>query len=111
MGETRFQRPHDLLQHCLRFHKYLVVPEPQNAKSLRLNQAVALPIVPDVLRVLSPIELNDKLRLQAGEVSDESRHRHLSPEPVARKLSAPKMLPKMSLGVRRLLAQTTCPGL
>ena len=111
MGETRFQRPHDLLQHCLRFHKYLVVPEPQNTKSLRLNQAVALPIVPDVLRVLSPIELNDKLRLQTREVSDESRNRHLSPESVTRNLPAPKILPKVSLGIRRLFAQTTCPGL
>ncbi len=104
MGGTRFQRSHNVLQHCLRFHKYLVVPEAQNAKSLRLNQAGAPQIVPDVLRVLSPIDLNDKLRLQAREVGDESRNRHLSPESVARNLPAPKILPKMSLGVRRSIS-------
>ena len=111
MGEARLQRSHDLLQHGLRFHKYLVVPEAQNAKSLRLNQAVTLLVVAAVLRVLSPIELDGKLRLKAGEVGDESRNRNLSSEPVARKLSAPKILPKVSLSIRRLLAQTMCPGL
>ncbi len=104
MGDGRCQDAHDLLQHCLRFQKYLVVPEVKDAKSLRLNQAVALFIVSDVLRVLSPIKLDNDLRFQARKVSDERRNRHLPPKPVARELSAPKIPPKVALSIRCLVA-------
>ncbi len=104
MGDGRFQRSHDLLQHCLRFQKYLVVPEAQDAKSLRLNQAVALFIVPDVLCVPSPIKLDNDLRFQARKVSDEPSNRHLPPKPVALELSAPKIPPKVALSIRCSIA-------
>ena len=67
---------------------------------MRFDQAVALLIVPDALRVLATIELNDNLRFQARKIRDETSNRHLSPEPLAGKLSAPKILPKVSLSIR-----------
>ena len=111
MGDGRFQDSHDLLENRLRLQKYLVVPEAQDAKSLRLDQTVALLIVPDVLRVLAPIELEDNLRFQARKIRDESGNRHLAPEPEAGELFAAQMLPKVALSIGRLVAQPTRSGL
>ena len=111
MGATQFQDSHDLLKNGLRLQKYLIVPEAQDAKSLRFNQTVALLIVPDVLRVLSSIELDDDLRFEARKVGDEPGNRHLSPEPVAGELFATQMLPKVALSIGRLVAQPTRSGL
>ena len=111
MGATQFQDSHDLLKNGLRLQKYLIVPEAQDAKSLRFNQTVALLIVPDVLRVLSSIELDDDLRFEARKVGDEPGNRHLSPEPVAGELFGAQMLPKVALSIGRLVAQPTRSGL
>ena len=111
MGATQFQDSHDLLQNRLRFQKYLVVPKAQDAKSLRFDQALALLIVPDVLRVLTSIKLDYKLRFHAREICDEPSNRQLSPEPVTGELFAAQMLPKVALSVGRLVAQTTRSGL
>ena len=111
MGGTHFQRSHDFFQHCLSFPEYLIIPEAQYTKTLGLHLAISILVVTDAFLMLSPIEFNGKLRLQACEVGDESGNRHLPPEPVARELSAPKMLPEVSLRICGLVAQTARPVL
>lgn len=104
MGGGRFQRSLDLFQHCFRLPEDLIIPEAQYTKTLGFQFAISILVVMDALLVLSPIEFNGKLRLQACEVGDESGNRHLPPESVARELSAPKIPPKVSLRVCGLVA-------
>ena len=104
MGGNDFQRSHDLLQHCLSFLKNLVVPETEHLKSFSFDSNVAALVVTSAFLMLSPIEFNGKLRLQACEVGDESGNRHLPPEPVPRELSAPKIPPKVALSIRCSIA-------
>jgi len=99
VGETHFQDSHDLLQHCLSFPKNLVVPEAEHLKSFSFDSNVATLVVTSAFLMLSPIEFDGKLRFQTCEVGDESGNRHLSPEPVARELSASKIPPKVSLRI------------
>jgi hypothetical protein len=85
---------HYLLQHGLRLLKYLVIPETQNEKSLRLDQAVALVVVVGVLNMLTAIEFYDDLCLQTRKVRDESSYRHLPSKSVASDLAVTKVTPE-----------------
>lgn len=105
MGGTQFQRSHDQLQHCLSLLKDLIIPETKHTKTLGLQSAISLLVVTDAFLMLSTIEFNGKLRLQACEVGDESRNGNLPPKPVAAQLFAAQLLPKVSLRVRGPIAQ------
>ena len=93
MGAARFQRLHYLVQHRLRLLKYLVVPKPQDEKSLGLDQEVTLLVVVSIFLMLPTIEFDDNLCLEACKVCDKTCDRHLPSKSVASDLSVPKLTP------------------
>lgn len=111
MGAIHFQRSHDLLQHCLRFPEYLVIPESQHAKSSRFDLTVANLVIALPFLVLSAVKLDYKLRLQTREVGNITTDRHLAPEPVALKLPKPQKTPEVPLGIGGLIPQSARPAL
>jgi hypothetical protein len=93
VGGTRFQRSHNLLQHCLSLPEDLIIPETQYTKTLGLQSAISILVIRYALLVLASIKLDYKFRFKAREIRDETCDRHLPTKPVAVYLSAPQMLP------------------
>src|SRR5208282_1949655 len=53
-------------------------------------------------RVRGAVDLDDRSRLEAGEVGDEAAEDNLGSEPETRDLLAPEALPEAALGARRI---------
>jgi hypothetical protein len=82
----------------------LIVPETEHNLACRLQDGRSLQVTGDVDVMLTAINLNDELRLDAGEVGNESIDRHL-PAKLATKLLRAQSRPQFSFCIGRLAAK------
>jgi hypothetical protein len=111
MGAASLQSTQNFLQHRLRFLKHLIVPEPEHPKSFRFNSGIPLLIVASALSMLPAIKLDHKPRFDTREIGDIAADGNLATETVAADLPPAEVIPKMPLGIRRLLSKFARPAL
>ena len=83
----------DCRQHAINVLVDLIVPEPQDAKSVASELSVAGGIV--CAAVLTAIDLDDEMMLKANEVENVAAVRTLPPEMVAMRAPRSKVNPKL----------------
>jgi hypothetical protein len=69
----------DCLENAVRVVHYIIVPEPEEAKTLRFDKAGAPFVIRLGAGVLTTIKLNDQLLGETGKVGEVGTDRHLSP--------------------------------
>lgn len=106
-----FQNPQNHLQNRLCFLEHLIVPEPQYPESLCLNLLIPARIIVCLFLMLPTIQFDNQLCFQAGKIGDIDTDGDLAPESVALKLSISQRVPKVTLGIRRLISQRARPVL
>jgi len=102
-----FQRSQDTLKHCGRRLQYLIVPKSQHTKPLLFNVTIAQRIMCPLLVMLSTVEFNHQLRLEAREIGDVAPDRNLPPRSVPAQLSTAYETPQAALRLRCLVPQRT----
>lgn len=92
MGACRAECFVDNCKHVVRAHQHIVIPEPQHLKAMFMQPLRARNVARGV-EVLTAIDFDDQLGFEAGEIHDVRTNRKLTSKPVAKKLSAPQMMP------------------
>lgn len=94
VSESIFDGP----QHDLGLQQDLVVPEAQHPVSLLLEEPTASLVVAFLVQVLTAIDLDHELLLQADEIEDVGADRMLPAELVPEHLPPTKVRPEVALG-------------
>ena len=87
---------------------HFVIPEPQNAKTLRSNPTFSNNVTRPSFRVLAAIQLNDELGLKAYEIRDVRSEWLLPLELKAIQPMCADTTPKQTLGIGRIPAKILC---
>ncbi len=90
-------------ENSLKFTQYLTVPESQHAKAIPCKRGIAL-LVGYGIRMLSTIDFDHELPLDADKIQDICVVGMLTPELAAANLASSKRLPQPSFRIRRCIA-------
>ena len=100
------QRLEDRIHHSIEFCLHVTVPEPKDAVAGRSQEAVAAIVILGALEMLAPVEFNDQLSVERGEVADVEADLMLSAELEASDLSASQTAPEKTLGRCLVIAES-----
>jgi hypothetical protein len=89
----------------LHLAEYLIVPKPQHAKSRSGESSVSVDIVGATFRVLTSIDLHNKLRRYTHEVQHITSKCVLPPKFEAIELAAAQCSPQLAFRVRHIATQ------
>ncbi len=95
----RLQRFENHFQHGVDVGRHPVVREAQHPITLLIQEAVPASIAGRILDVLRAVQLDDELRLKAGEVGDVGANRVLAAEAEAVELASAKVSPEKRLNL------------
>ena len=84
--------------------EHVAVPKPQDAKSTRTQEGIAVGVVGRVDDVLTAVELDDHSCFKANEIANIATYRPLPAEFEAIQLAATKALPQNPFGVSGVVA-------
>ena len=101
----RAQGASDRLHHPIQVLDHLAVPEPDDLKSARLEHLRPLGVVIGLIKVLSAVEFDDQLGVDAGEIGDVAVNRKLAAELEPVELASSQRPPEACLNLRLLGAQ------
>jgi hypothetical protein len=104
------ERFNDSLKNPFHILDYLIVPKAQNEKSLRSQPRRPSCVFRGRRGVLSAVEFNDKLALEADEIDDVPPNRRLTPDLAAGKLPVSQSIPEALLGFGLSKAQIAGAG-
>jgi hypothetical protein len=93
------------LQHSLEIAQNLVVPKPQNRKSLSAQPAVAPGVIIQRIGMLTTVRLNDAAGFKTNKIDDIWPQWLLTAELVALKSVRPQMAPQESLVLGGILTE------
>jgi len=93
------------LEHAIDFGEHLVIPEAQHQVPHRFQLGRSFGVRRSANSVLSTIELNDDVVLEAGEVRHEIADRRLTLELEAVQLPGSQMLPQHLFGIGHATTQ------
>jgi hypothetical protein len=104
------QSPPDRFLDAVPFLEDIGVPEPQDAEASVLEPNGALGIVFPTLGVLTPIEFQDELAIEAHEIRDERADRHLPSKLEARETAISQPGPDEPFGLGEVLSEFAGAG-
>jgi hypothetical protein len=99
------QRLVDSFEYDLGPNQHVVVPEAQDAKTLRSEKHVSTCVVVGLFGMLASVQLEDDRSLKTGEVADIRPNRVLPSEFKPCQLTAAQTLPKHALRLSRVFAK------
>jgi hypothetical protein len=94
-------------QNAIDVLEHLIVPETHHPIAARRKPGIAHTVSIDVVTMLSTIDLNDELRVEAREVDDVMTNRYLSAKSKAFNLSLPNAMPERAFGIGHVTAQVS----
>ena len=98
----------DHLPDTIHISEDFVVPESQDPIALAAHEVITPLVVSARFGVLTTVDLDDEHRFQASEVGNVRSDANLATELVAFELPEAQVLPEPTLGVRHVLAKTSC---
>jgi hypothetical protein len=107
-GRRLYQRPPDDLADYVQLATDFIVPKSQHTVAVRLQPARSRRVFLYPVRVLTAVDFDDQLALEADEVDNISPEDVLSPKFVAVELAQPQPAPEDPLGVGGVRSQQAC---
>ena len=93
------QRKQDLFKHDRHLSQHIVIPETQNTKAVPFDEACAIVVVRSSFHMLTTIQLDHQLGVEAGEVGEVRADRALPAELVIVESSIAQVIPEQSFCV------------
>ena len=97
------QNLHNPLQYPVAIFHYLIVPEPQDAPTFLLKEAIASVVITG-LSMLPTVGFNHQPRFRTGKIDDIWRYDELPPEAAAQ-LAVPQHAPERPFGIGCIVTQ------
>jgi hypothetical protein len=112
LGSQRFQLSKDRCHDRIRVLQHFIVRNTQDSQAEFLQAPRAFGVARDASRigVLTAVQLDHQIRLEANKIDDISANRMLSPELKAEQLFSPQQTPQFPLGIGGLGAKTSGEG-
>jgi len=98
--------PYDFLDR-LNLHQYLIIPESQNAKPLRLEPRCALSIISRLFSMLPSVQFNNQLLFKTDKIYNIRCDRLLSSKPVSSHLLHSQVGPQSLFGFRWIFPESS----